>query len=250
MRLTIPKTKPRLPGLQALQGRNLLPVFVLTTLGIQALLLLLTLANRGAIGRISSQEPPSLVQLQSGEAVQVRPLASADARTPKVIRSFIAEIMPLLMSWSAKQGSEGKTPKEIEVEGQTEYVTRAAWEASLALSPEFRESYLKTIAKLTPEAVFNDNTRVSLVPRRVGQPKEIGEGKWRVNLVADLIAFRGEQAVGDAIPFNKQIFVRAVDTPSPQAASGELTDLAKAVYSIREAGLEIYRIRELKRSNL
>ena len=64
-------------------------------------------------------------------------------------------------------------------------------------------------------------------------------------LVADLIQQkRSEENKKIIIPFNKDLLVRAVDTYVYPLAN-TATDLQKAVYSVRNAKMEIYEIRNL-----
>ncbi|MGB3761282.1 MAG: hypothetical protein WBA07_33725, partial [Rivularia sp. (in: cyanobacteria)] len=53
--------------------------------------------------------------------------------------------------------------------------------------------------------------------------------------------------LGEVIPFNKEIFVRAVVAPySPVNTS----NLAEVIYQVRASGLEIYAMRDLSEENL
>jgi hypothetical protein len=43
--------------------------------------------------------------------------------------------------------------------------------------------------------------------------KKIGEGQWKVNMIANLVTISAGNPEGITIPFNKEIFLRAIDTP-------------------------------------
>ncbi|MEH1920159.1 hypothetical protein [Nostoc sp.] len=62
-------------------------------------------------------------------------------------------------------------------------------------------------------------------------------------MVANLIVFQGSNQVGKAIAFNKTVFVRAIDTPSPPSNS---SNIQRTAYSVRKAGLEVYKIQDLE----
>jgi hypothetical protein len=61
-------------------------------------------------------------------------------------------------------------------------------------------------------------------------------------LVASLVIFEEGRGSGKALPFNKTIFVRSIDTPPlPKNA----TELQITAYKARKDGLEIYKIQDL-----
>ena len=237
------------------------PAFVLITLICQGIVLLMTLAILGSTKKLANQPTPSLVQLVDGRAIKVAPQAYLD-RKPETIRRFVNETMALMFSWSGTLSpatlEEAKSPQPdpgIEVktnEGKPLKVTSASWEASFALSEEFRKPFVQTIAKLTPQDVFQGKgSQGLLVIRRISEPRMVeGEdGAWKVALVANLVLFSSKNKVGNAIPFNKEVFVKAIDPPAlplEEKSSG----LAQIVYRTRQAGLEIYAIRDLPREDI
>ncbi|MGB3642694.1 MAG: hypothetical protein WBA39_34685 [Rivularia sp. (in: cyanobacteria)] len=66
-------------------------------------------------------------------------------------------------------------------------------------------------------------------------------------MIANLTMFEQSNKLGEVIPFNKEIFVRAVEAPSSPSKNDELAFL---VYQVRSSGLEIYAIRDLPQDNL
>ncbi|MCV3212394.1 hypothetical protein OGM63_02415 [Plectonema radiosum NIES-515] len=126
-------------------------------------------------------------------------------------------------------------------------VASAAWQPSYALSSDFRKEFLKVLASITPPGIFQGKTQVVLVPLLIQSPIKIESGKWKVKMIANLTVFDQSNNLGDIIPFNKEIFVRAVEAPeSPANISG----LAAVIYQVRASGLEIYAIRDLAQENL
>lgn len=79
---------------------------------------------------------------------------------------------------------------------------------------------------------------------RVNTPQLISPGKWRVGIVGNLLQTKEVDGRKVLISFNKDLLVRAVDY-FPYAATSDLTDLQKAIYSMRKEQLEIYEIRNL-----
>jgi hypothetical protein len=126
-------------------------------------------------------------------------------------------------------------------------IATASWQASFALSEDFRQDFLKRVAELTPPGVFTGTSQVVMVINHVGNPEAVGEGRWKVTVVAHLYVFNDANALGQAIPFNREVFVEAVTAPA--VPDGE-TPLEQAIYRIRQTGLQIYAIRELEREDL
>jgi hypothetical protein len=231
-----------------------LPCFLIASVSLQVFAFLLAIANWGAVSELRRKEVPSLVQLDSGRAIAVAPLGRRE-RTPAVVQRFATDSMAMLLTMSDRLPASG--PGEagrradpgvpIETEDGRRRVTTAAWEASFALSADFRQTFLQRIAALTPPEVFDGELQAVLVPVRVGAPQRIRDGEWKVALVANSIVVRRGDRGGEAIPFNKEIFVRAIDAPPPPEAT---SPLAQQVHAIRAAGLEIYAIRDLERPDL
>lgn len=233
-----------------------LVLFLLGTLSLQVLGLLLLLLLYGSYARLSRKAPPTLVQLVDGTAIKTAPLDAPD-RSPETIRTFVAQTLAMLLNWSGKlppqTTAEAQTPKPDPgmpvdaLRSRDRRVATAAWQASFALSETFRAEFLKKLAELTPAGIFNGESQVAWVPVEISNPEKVAEGRWKIRVVANLVIFNKQDSVGQAISFNKEVFVQAIDTPNPPQ---DTTHLAKAIYAIRQAGLEIYAIRDLERGNL
>ncbi|WP_193200315.1 hypothetical protein [Nostoc sp. MG11] len=213
--------------------------------------LLIQILNYGAIKRFSNQAP-TLVQLASGETAFGKSVNSNE-RSNEVIKKFIAETFIKMFNWdglvqtSNEQGEVAtKADTGVEVQGlsSTTKVTTKAFEAAFALSEKanFRAAFLRKLAQMTPSEIFNANAQVSFVPRFISEPRQIGEGKWQVDVVATLITFTRADNAGKGIPFNKRITVEAI---TPLLPSSQPTDLASKVYTSRSSGLEITQIVDL-----
>jgi hypothetical protein len=90
---------------------------------------------------------------------------------------------------------------------------------------------------------------VVFVPNYIGEPIADPEkpGYWTVNLVSTLIAFEGKDRLGDVIPNNKKLYIRAVKAPKYEEFSNPV---AQIVADVRQSGLEIYHIGDLSREEL
>jgi len=227
--------------------RDTLGIFVIVSIGLQFFTLLTFVLLYGSYNRLANKPPPSLVQLADGQTVAAAPLANKQ-RSPEVIKRFTKETLTSLMSWSGELPSPDGTAKTIPDEGiklktARKKITTPAYNTSFALSEDFRKEFLIKLAELTPQSVFSGNTKVVLVPLQIQTPIKIDEGKWKVVIVANLAVF-SQNNLGDVIPFNKEIYLQAVEAPSYKNFHSE-DETATRIAKARAAGLEIYTIRDL-----
>ncbi|MBE9180219.1 hypothetical protein IQ268_16775 [Oculatella sp. LEGE 06141] len=194
---------------------------------------------------------PSLVQLASGEAIAVAPLASKE-RTPEVVLNFTRDTLTLLLTWTGivpgEFGADGDKVVDpgVTIPGPDDRgsmkISTAAYHGGFALSEDFRKEFLQELGQLMPKSIFNGKSQVVFVPIEFGSPVQVEPGVWSVNVVANLMVFNQNNVLGKPIAFNKQIIVKAVDAPQFDAnASG----LPLLIQNIRASGLEINLIRDL-----
>lgn len=235
---------------------DVLGLFAIGTFGLHLLTIFGLVLLYGAYSNLSKKAPPSLVQLDTGKAILVAPLGNKE-RTPQVVLKFVSDTMILMMNWSGTKPlttvEEATKPVpdpgvDIRTPGSgSRKVATAAWQAGFALSEDFRKEFLAKLAEITPQGVFKASTQVALVPLDIQTPIKIAEGKWKVKMVANLIVFDKGNNLGDVIPFNKEIFVQAVEAPE---FPGDKGGVAAIIYQVRASGLEIYAIRDLTQENL
>ena len=232
---------------------------MLATLGLQGLIFLQTTFNTIWIAKLSRKPVPTLVELVDGRSIQVGAEASL-YRSPQTIQYFVSQITTMLFSSSGMLAEDSTVPKTnlkpkldagIELKGNNlrgkRKVTTTAWEASFALSEDFRSTFLPELAQIIPPGVFSGTTQTALVINHLSQPEQLEAGKWKLKMIANLYLFTGGDPIGKAIPVNKDIYVRAVYLTS-QPLPNRLTDIQKAVYNARASGLEIYRFGDLATS--
>lgn len=258
-----PKTKSRTSKrLLQIPKSEVMPLFVLATGVLQILILFLLLFEGVWLSRLSRKSPPTLVQMVDGKAVQVAPMESLD-RTPETIKHFVGQTMALMFNWSgtlppAPESGKKNVPqpdpgipiktKGIDSRGG-EKVTTPSWEASFALAENFRPAFLQKLATLTPRSIFSGGTQVMLLVNHLSEPQQLEPGKWKVKMVANLLTFDQGDNAGKAISFNKDVYVSSIDTPPLPLPEG-VSSLHRTAYQIRQAGLEIYAIRDLQREEL
>ncbi len=235
---------------------NTFGIFVLVTGALSVINTLVTLLLVGAFFSLAHKKPPTLVQLVDGKAISVSAMASSNDRAPAVVRQFVMDSMMALLSATgklplepgAKLGSEASDAGvSIRTKSGDRRISTLTWQSSFALSQDFRPQAIASIADLTPPGAFNGQAQMTLITDKLSDPEKIADGQWKLILIARLETFSSDHPEGISVPFNKEIFVRAIDTPIP----GDLTStLQRAVYQTRQAGLEIYGMRDFQPGNL
>ena len=238
------------PRLIQASKKNILPLFVLGSSLLNVIIFVQLCLNNIWVARLAQKPPPALVQLVGGRTITVAPTDSL-SREPENIKRFVRETMTLMFSWSGNLTTGNEKPATetirdpgVRIKNSRNRVTTPSWTASFALSQNFRAAFLNELAELTPQSIWRSNTAVFLLIDRIGDPKEIAPGRWKVKLVSNLMTFENSDPVGKAIPFNKEIYLRAV-TPSLSPVPKSASEYQKTAYRIREAGLEIYKITSL-----
>ena len=234
----------------SLSSKSKLPVvsvLLVINLSCQVVTIAALAAQGLAIHRLGRQTPPTLVQTHSGLALRVRPVDAA-ARTPATVKYFIASMMTTLFNWSGKlPTADDDTARDpgidIKTASGTKKVPTAAWGASLALSADFRLPFLAQVADYVPAGVFRGQEQVVMAIDQISEPEPLAEGRWKVTVLAHLNVFNQSLTPTQTIPFHREIIVEAVNAPI--VPEGE-TPLEQAVYTIRQAGLQITSIREIK----
>jgi len=228
---------------------SLIPAFVVASVGIQIILLLITCVQLGKMNIIASTKTPTLVELVDGTSARVKPTAYNE-RTPQSISVFVGRTMTGLLSWNTvlKTLPDGEDPANKQqvdpgVQLGERKVTTATWQAGFGLSEDFRQPFLKEISNLTPQDVFNGKTQSLLIVRHLSEPQQLRAGRWKQDLVANLVLFENGNQVGKGIAFDKTIFIRAVDTPLPPLNA---TETQLAAYRARKDGFEIFKIQDLE----
>ncbi|WP_017301638.1 hypothetical protein [Nodosilinea nodulosa] len=191
---------------------DILPLFVLVTLGIQGLLLVMTLLNTARINHLAHRPVPSLVQLVDGHSISTEAVDPSQ-RTPEVIQQFVKTAMGLMFTWN----SQGQTtapaaasaPADQGVPVNHGRITTASWQASFALKEDFRTAFLDQVAAITPPGIFSGSAQSVLNIETISTPKALEAGYWQVDMVANLLIFDPTHPQGLAIPF-KRVFEKSV----------------------------------------
>ncbi|MFS0513386.1 hypothetical protein ACEYW6_01405 [Nostoc sp. UIC 10607] len=213
---------------------NPLPLLAVGTFGLNVFTLLLLIFHGSMLQQLGRQlTPQSLVQLVDGRVITVDPQQNLE-RQPETIRRFVGESMSLMLTWSPQQ-----PPTTV-------------WEISSQLvAADFQPKLKSQLINLNPDSQFenvNRGTENVLVIQKVSQPTKVGDGKWKVEMLANQLVFSGYDKLGKSISFNKQILVRAIDEPATSLPNAALPSHF-AAYRLGEARLEIYNVCEIQDKN-
>jgi hypothetical protein len=227
------------------------------SVGFSGLALFLHVIALNMLLDIAKKPAPSLVQLVDGQAIEVGAIDSKD-RSLKTVQSFTTESLTMLMGWTndlpvangeAKVFDEGSL---VKTKNGDKRITTTTFQSSFLLSDDLRDEALKILAEMTPPEVFEGKVKTSLKYQHVTIPIPVdnkSSGKWKINVIATLIKY--QQGRGDTVqvPFNKEIIVRAIDTPSLPKGGKFANEIESLIYSIRRSGLEIVSMKDLEPTN-
>jgi hypothetical protein len=249
------KSTSHITRLQTAKGsKNLVAMFALASIGFSALTLILQIVVMGNVINIARKPAPSLVQLSDGQAIKVQAIGNQD-RSPEVVQHFVTDSLIMLMSWTNELpgGSDDKKITDagalVKLKDNERRITSPAFQASFTFSEELRTELVKILAEMTPDGVFKGEVKTALKFQHVTLPTPVDKdqsGKWKINVVATLLQYQQGRADTVKIPFNKEIIVQAIDTPSLPKAGKFSNELESLVYSIRQAGLEIISMKDIE----
>lgn len=226
---------------------GLIGKFVLvTTLG-GGLLLTLAGWNTVLLQRLASQPPPALVQLSDGRTLQAVAHSHYE-REPAVIRRFVSESLQALFTWRRFiPGGAGQ--KDLLDPGivlsNRETIPSSVFQAGFFLSEDLRAELLRQLAILSSKTLEGRTSQVVFTASFVGSPEPVQNqtNAWKVTVIGQQVVYSPSHLEGVALPFNKEIYVRAIDPPTP--TNFPQTSIEQAVFQVRSSGLEIYAMRSL-----
>ena len=232
---------------------DMLGIVAIAGIVLNICVLLIQLLLFSSYSSLSKKPVPTLVQLSTGEAITATELGSKE-RSPEVITKFVSRTLTMLMSWSGTIPGDNEAAKalpdpgvNIQAGAVRSKVTTSTYQAAFAISEDFRKEFLAELGKLTPSNVFSGTVKVAFVPLEIQKPILIEPGKWKVIVISNLLVLDQSDITGKAIPFNKEVYLRAVEAPEFQSG---LTGIVLAVQQMRASGLEIYAIRDLIKDDI
>lgn len=230
------------------QPNDLLPKFVGCSLVLHVVTILLLGFFAVVLYRLAVRPAPSLVQLASGQPLTVTATRST-YRDPNLIKDFVGKTAATLYSWSGKVNGD-PDPGIVLDQDEELRVTTPTWEVAFSLSEAdgYRTSFLKQLARFQqklPIRIWEGHGNTFLKISHIRDPQELKPGHWKVDLIAYLLLFDQGKLVGQAIPFNKTFYLRAIDQP-PLLLDEQATPIQKAIWNSRSAQLEIENITDFE----
>ena len=178
------------------------------------------------------------VQLNNGQTV-ITEAKPGYYRSPVVIKEFCQQWYNLMLGWDTSQNPV-KLDRNIEIPANT-------YAASQMMSLELQTSFLTEFETLIKKTASQEKKTIQSSPRitYISEPIEVGEGKWKVNIVANWIIFdsSGSRQLNN-LTFNKTLTLESSVIPTKTLS--EENDLQLLINSLRTSGLEITAIEEFK----
>jgi hypothetical protein len=243
------------------EEKNLVALCSLGTLIVSSVGLFISIFALSAANRIASKPMPVLVQTLNGKNIKIQ-AAEGRERSPRAIKFFVTTTLTNLFTWRVhyltNAPDEPQTKKidpgvPIEVTGGTALkIPLSVWGASFAVSDEFRKDFIgKDLAPLISQLkIIQGSSYVAFMPSIIQDPIEVksnnpNEKLWMVKVVGNLVVKTNADVPESLIPFNKDIYVRAIDPPIPPETGVDTESDLQAVIAIaRSKGLEIYGMEE------
>lgn len=235
-------------------------VIVLISVLLSGTGIILSLMSMAYIRQLVQKPFPTLVQMADGTSTEIE-FEDPNYRSPSVVKSFVANTLYNLMSMTSYKGGEGSVsyldpdrakaaPIKVSVDGKNGYITQSAWLASESLEAKFADVFRIKLAEMTPPDVFTAQEEVILKFDYIKEPEQLENkdgvltDQWRVDVVGHLKVFRIQQGEVRSIPFNKRVYVRAIDSPTIHSIEN-YGELAIALNASQRTGLQIIDIRDL-----
>jgi hypothetical protein len=216
------------------QKKNILFLFALGTFGLNFVILLLLFFHETMLQQLSQQlAPQSLIELSDGRVISADPETNLE-RQPETIRRFVGETMTLMLTFSSKQP-------------QNEILAISSALLMDRFKPKFQTKMMK-FNKKNQITSNNRSTESVLIIERISQPIKIGVGEWKVEIRANQLIFSGSDLLGNSIPFNRQILVRAIAN-NPLSLPDNPLPWHLATFRLGEARLEIYNMCDIQQKN-
>jgi hypothetical protein len=229
--------------------------------------LLISLLNLSMMSSLANKPLPTLVQTSDGKTMQIAALQGKE-RSANQIQQFTLTSLTGLFTWRQKllpsNAEEERNPKidpgvPIEVNGVSgQKIPTPVWGASFALGDRIRQDFLaQELAPLMEKLkVLQGASEVAIVPINIQAPEAVndksGEKIWKVRVVANLAVRANPNVPETLVPFNKTIYVRAVEVPAIDRNSAT-RDPAKDLNFLiakNRPGLEIYAIEDFEAQNI
>ena len=203
----------------------------------------------GMLFAVIARSMPTFITRGNGETENLEFFAGTD-RSPALIKFYAEKVVGGIYTWRNTLPEPGNTlDPGVVVEGGKKIPT-TAYRYTLALEPEFANSYRKQLSELQSiiQGQNTADTQTVYLVQQVGEPESLGAGKWKVKVTGTQLIVNSKGQAPTKFPINVELTVRAVPPPILSEVTRKYEDIgiAKAAMMARAEGLEVTAISNLK----
>jgi hypothetical protein len=234
---------------ETIRSKNIITGWKLATLGLLGVNAFFGVIIIGMLFATISRSMPTFITRGNGETENLEFFTGND-RSPTLIKFFAQKTMSGIYTWRNTLPEQGNIPDPgIAVEGGKKIPT-TAYRYTLALDPEFANSYRKELGELQSIVQGNGNKSVqtAYIIEQVGEPESLGAGKWKIKVAGVQLIVNSSNEQPKKLNINVEMTVRAVPPPLLSEVTRKYEDIgiAKAAQIARAEGLEVISITNIK----
>ena len=232
-----------------ISSKNIITGWKIATFGLLVFNALFGIAIIGMLFAAISRSMPTFITRGNGETETLEFFTGND-RSPTLIKFFAQKTMSGIYTWRNTLPEQGNIPDPgIAVEGGRRIPT-TAYRYTLALEPEFANSYRKELSELQSIVQGNGNSGVqtAYIVEQIGEPESLGSGKWKIKVAGTQLIVNNNKEQPRKLNINVEMIVRAVVPPLLSEVTRKYEDIgiAKAAQIARAEGLEVISITNIK----
>jgi hypothetical protein len=229
--------------------KNVVTKWRLLVVGLLATNAVFGLIIIGMLFAAIARSMPTFITRGNGETENLEFFAGVD-RSPALIKFYAEKVVGGIYTWRSTLPEPGNPlDPGVVVEGGKKIPT-TAYRYTLALEPEFANSYRKQLSELQSiiQGQNTAETQTVYLVQQVGEPESLGAGKWKVKVTGTQLIVNSKGQAPTKFPINVELTVRAVPPPILSEVTRKYEDIgiAKAAMMARAEGLEVTAIVNLK----
>jgi hypothetical protein len=234
---------------EVINSKNMLTGWRIATFGLLVINVFFGVAIVGMLFAAISRSMPTFITRGNGETENLEFFTGND-RSPTLIKFFAQKTISGIYTWRNTLPEKGNIPDPgIAVEGGKRIPT-TAYRYTLALEPEFANSYRKQLGELQSivQGTGNSSVQTAYIVEQIGEPESLGSGKWKVKVAGTQLIVNSNSEQPKKLNINVEMTVRAVPPPLLSEVTRKYEDIgiAKAAQIARAEGLEVISITNIK----
>ena len=232
-----------------ISSKNIITGWKIATFGLLIVNALFGITIIGMLFAAISRSMPTFITRGNGETETLEFFTGND-RSPTLIKFFAQKTMSGIYTWRNTLPEKGNiSDPGISVEGGRKIPT-TAYRYTLALEPEFANSYRKQLGELQSivQGTGNSSVQTAYIIEQVSEPESLGSGKWKVKVAGTQLIVNSSNEQPKKLNINVEMTVRAVPPPLLSEVTRKYEDIgiAKAAQIARAEGLEVISITNIK----